>query len=153
MRISDWSSDVCSSDLKAAEAYNRGFTGKDVTVAVIDSGIDVNGSEFAGRLSDKSKSFESQYAPCMTCAPESITFDLDDVQGHGTKVSSIAAGAKDGKGIHGIAYDATILALKIAAPDLNTPGTPINEGGLNAAARSEEHTSERKSVVEGKVCT
>src|SRR3546814_2887352 len=31
-------------------------------------------------------------------------------------------------------YDATILALKIAAPDLNTPGTPINEGGLNAAA-------------------
>src|SRR3546814_1555488 len=70
----------------------------------------------------------------MTCAPESITFDLDDVQGHGTKVSSIAAGAKDGKGIHGIAYDATILALKIAAPDLNTPGTPINEGGLNAAA-------------------
>src|SRR3546814_14498839 len=70
----------------------------------------------------------------MTCAPESITFDLDDVQGHGTKVSSIAAGAKDGKGIHGIAYDATILALKIAAPDLNTPGTPINEGGLNAVA-------------------
>src|SRR3546814_16916870 len=70
----------------------------------------------------------------MTCAPESITFDLDDVQGHGTKVSSIAAGAKDGKGIHGIAYDATILALKIAAPDLNTPGPPINEGGLNAAA-------------------
>src|SRR3546814_950704 len=75
---SDRSGAVISS--KAAEAYNRGFTGKDVTVAVIDSGIDVNGSEFAGRLSDKSKSFESQYAPCMTCAPESITFDLDDVQ-------------------------------------------------------------------------
>src|SRR3546814_4110726 len=88
----------------------------------------------------------------QTCALPIFTFDLDDVQGHGTKVSSIAAGAKDGKGIHGIAYDATILALKIAAPDLNTPGTPINEGGLNAAAiapalRYAVDQGDRKSVV------
>jgi hypothetical protein len=120
---------------KAAEAYARGFTGENVTIAVIDSGIDLAGTEFAGRISDKSKSFESQYAACMTCAPETITFDLDDVQGHGTKVSSIAAGAKDGKGTHGIAYDATILALKIAAPDLNAGGSaPLQEGGLNTGA-------------------
>lgn len=120
---------------KAGEAYARGFTGKDVTIAIIDSGIDTSGTEFDGRISDKSKSFEARYASCMTCAPESVTFDLDDVQGHGTKVASIAAGAKDGKGIHGIAYDATILALKIVAPDLNSPaGGQLQESGLNATA-------------------
>jgi hypothetical protein len=125
-----------ASSAKAAYAYDRGITGAGVTVAVIDSGIDVDNPEFAGRISDKSKSFEAGYVACDTCDPEYVTFDLDDVQGHGTMVTSVAAGGSNGSGMHGVAYDATILALKIAAPDLNTANDPdgIKEGGVNSAA-------------------
>ena len=119
---------------KAQYAYDRGFTGKDVTIAIIDSGIDLNGAEFAGRISQDSKSFESRFARCGHCTGETITYPLQDVQGHGTWVASVAAGAKNDIGSHGVAYDATILALKIAAPWLEdlAPGAVPEEGGPNA---------------------
>lgn len=123
----------------AAYAYDKGITGKGVTIAVIDTGIATGNSEFAGRISPDSKSFDVQIARCMTCAPETVSFDLADVQGHGTETASVAAAAKDGKGVQGVAYEATILALKIAAPDMNgvttTSTAPIKEGdGGNVAA-------------------
>lgn len=115
---------------KAQAAYDRNLTGKGVTIAILDTGIDVANAEFAGRLSADSKSFSTKIARCMTCAPETITFDLQDVNGHGTETASVAAGAKNGAGTHGIAYDATVLALKIAAPDLTgvTADSKIREG-------------------------
>ncbi len=103
---------------KAAYAYDKGITGKGVTIAVIDTGIATSSAEFAGRISPDSKTFESRIARCATCAPETVTFPLDDVQGHGTEVASVALAARNGSGVHGVAYDATLLALKIAAPDL-----------------------------------
>lgn len=120
---------------KANAAYDRKITGAGVTIAVIDSGIDLENAEFAGRISDKSKSFPVGYVLCGTCAPEApVTFELNDVQGHGTIVASVAAGAANGKGSHGIAYDAQIMALKIASPDLDPVTTPLKERGLNASA-------------------
>ncbi|MET3437284.1 S8 family serine peptidase [Sphingomonas sp. 1185] len=111
---------------KAAYAYDKGITGKGVTIAVIDTGIATTGAEFAGRISPDSKTFESRIARCATCAPETVTFPLDDVQGHGTEVASVALAAKNGSGVHGVAYDATLLALKIAAPDLeNVTATSV----------------------------
>lgn len=120
---------------KAQYAYDKGFTGKGVTVAVIDTGIKTDSPEFAGRISSASKSFESSYVTCMTCAPEKITYDLNDKIGHGTAVTAVLAGAKNDSGTHGVAYDSTILALKIVAPNLDTggPGTPP-EGGVNGQA-------------------
>lgn len=103
---------------KAAHAYDRGITGKGVTIAVIDTGIAVNGPEFTGRISPDSKAFENRIARCPTCAPETVTFALDDIQGHGTETASVALAAKNGTGVHGIAPDATPLALKISGPDL-----------------------------------
>ncbi|MFN3674511.1 MAG: S8 family serine peptidase [Sphingomonas pseudosanguinis] len=103
---------------KAAYAYDKGITGKGVTIAVIDTGIATSNAEFAGRISPDSMAFANKIARCATCAPEMVTFPLDDVQGHGTEVASVALAAKNGAGVHGVAYDATLLALKIAAPDL-----------------------------------
>ncbi|MEK9210784.1 S8 family serine peptidase [Sphingomonas sp. 2378] len=111
---------------KAAYAYDKGITGKGVTIAVIDTGIATSSVEFAGRISPDSKAFESRIARCATCAPETVTFPLDDVQGHGTEVASFALAAKNGTGVHGVAYEATLLALKIAAPDLeNVTATSV----------------------------
>ncbi|WP_375243508.1 S8 family serine peptidase [Sphingomonas parapaucimobilis] len=122
---------------KAAYAYDKGITGEGVTVAVIDTGIATTSAEFAGRISPDSKTFESRIARCATCAPETVTFPLDDVQGHGTEVASVALAAKNGAGVHGVAYDATLLALKVVAPDLEgvTATSVIKEGnGANAAS-------------------
>ncbi|MBB4085670.1 S8 family serine peptidase [Sphingomonas carotinifaciens] len=122
---------------KAAFAYDKGITGKGVTIAVIDTGIAASSAEFAGRISPDSRTFKSRIARCATCAPETVTFPLDDVQGHGTEVASVALAAKNGAGVQGVAYDATLLALKVVAPDLKvvTATSVIKEGsGANAAS-------------------
>jgi subtilisin family serine protease len=122
---------------KAQYAYDNGYTGRGVTIAIVDTGIDVGGSEFAGRILADSKALENKYARCMTCAPEFVTFDLKDVVGHGTQTASIAAAARDGKGMQGVAPEANILALKVTSADLSnvTATSPIREGtGINTYA-------------------
>ncbi|MCT8004012.1 S8 family serine peptidase [Sphingomonas sanguinis] len=118
---------------KAAYAYDRGITGKGVTIAIIDSGIARSSPEFAGRISVDSTGFEQRVARCATCPGETVPpFAIDDNDGHGSKVASIAAAARNGSGMQGLAPDATILVLKVTGPDLDgvTAGstTPIREG-------------------------
>jgi subtilisin family serine protease len=104
---------------KASYAYDRGITGKGVTIAVLDTGIDTSGREFAGHISPDSTALDQKIAGCGTCAPETIRSELKDVIGHGTKVAGIAAAARDGSGMQGVAPEATILALKISGPDMS----------------------------------
>ena len=123
--------------MKAAYAYDRGVTGKGVTIAVIDSGIDTSGAEFAGRISADSTSFDQKIARCATCVSETVRYDLKDVQGHGTQTAAIALAARDGRGMQGVAPDATLLALKISGPNLSnvssTSGPVPESEGPNPA--------------------
>ena len=103
----DWSVDIggttyCSYGLGtigADAAYAKGATGAGVVVAVIDTGIDPLHVELDGNLS-----------------PDSIDIvrgdPIADEDGHGTHVSGIIAAEKNGIGNHGVAYDATILAIR-----------------------------------------
>ncbi len=102
-----------------------------MTVTVVDTGLAQASSEFSGRISPDSRSFDSTIARCATCAPETVHFGLEDVDGHGTETAAIALAARDGAGMHGVAPEATLLALKIAAPDLDgvTATSPIRESG------------------------
>ena len=117
---------------KAQYAYDKGFTGKGVTIAIVDTGIDLDGAEFAGRISPDSKSFTASYVRCEYCKPEYVTYPLDDVQGHGTAVAAVAAGAKNDTASHGVAYGSTVLALKIGGPDMEDliPGVTPEESGV-----------------------
>ncbi len=98
---------------RAITAYQAGATGRGVTVGVIDSGIDPNSHEFTGRIHAQSGD--------VTGAGRS----LGDDDGHGTEVTRVIAAAKDDRDVHGLAYNATILALRAdqagscttAAPD------------------------------------
>ncbi|SBT47226.1 Serine protease, subtilisin family [Micromonospora auratinigra] len=85
----------------APAAYAAGLTGKGVTVAVLDTGIDVTHPDLAGRVAD-SRNFSEMP-------------DADDVVGHGTHVASIIAGsgAASGGKYHGVAPDATLLSGKV----------------------------------------
>ena len=92
--------------INAAEAYARGFTGLDVPVAVVDSGIDPNHPKFTGRLAPESRNFWLTDPPGLL----SSTI-LADVNGHGTHVSGTIGASPAGGQMMGVAYESRILSL------------------------------------------
>ncbi len=84
----------------AITVYRTGASGLGVTVGVIDSGIDPNSHEFTGRIHAQSGDVTGAGRP------------LGDDDGHGTEVARVLAAAKDDRDVHGIAFNATILALR-----------------------------------------
>jgi len=98
----------------AATAWNLGWTGAGVTIATVDTGIDVNSPEFAGRISPDSRD--------MFDATSSRGFNATD--DHGTDVAMVAAAARDNSGILGIAWGATIMALRS-----DTPNSCVSDSG------------------------
>lgn len=87
----------------ANKAYQAGFTGEGVLVGIIDSGLDVAHPEFAGRVSSSSLDIEASLNAGMA-VPVS-----GDEEGHGTFVGGILAANRDGSGMHGVAYAATLV--------------------------------------------
>ncbi|MDP3677082.1 MAG: S8 family peptidase [Novosphingobium sp.] len=92
-------------------AWQSGATGRGVTLAIVDTGIDLNNPEFAGRISSAS----ADVAGSRTVAAE---------DGHGTQIALIAAAARNNSGILGIAFDATIQVLRT-----DSPGTCAQSAG------------------------
>lgn len=106
----------------AVPAYQAGATGQGAVAAVIDSGVDANNAEFAGRISAASQDLAG-------------TRGIQDEGGHGTAVSGVLLAAKNDSGIHGVAFNATLLALRT-----DTPGSCVASDGCshsdNAIARA-----------------
>jgi subtilisin family serine protease len=90
----------------APQAWKAGFTGKDVPVAVLDSGLDASHPDFAGAVL-ASKDFSG--SPNGT----------KDVKGHGTHVASTVAGsgAASGGKYRGVAPGAMLLIGKVLGDD------------------------------------
>jgi hypothetical protein len=86
-----------------------------VTIAVIDTGVDADSPEFSGRISPLSKD--------MLGAGRDISGSDD----HGTQVALVAAGGRNNSGILGIAYDATILALR--TDEVGSCGSASSQNG------------------------
>lgn len=98
----------------AIAAYNSGASGAGIKIGVVDSGINPALSEFAGKIDPASRDVAGTRA-------------LADEDGHGTAVADVAAGLKDDLGIHGVAYNATIIALR--ADDPGSCATPKTDTG------------------------
>jgi subtilisin family serine protease len=89
--------------IRAPEAWAIG-RGAGITVAVVDTGIDVNQEDLQGRI-----------AGAASCSNGTCVDDggADD-DGHGTHVAGIvAATAGNGIGIAGVAPDAKVLGIKV----------------------------------------
>lgn len=87
--------------IKAPDAWTRGLTGKDIVIAIIDTGVESTHPFVAGKVLEG-------YNPD---APELGT---EDFQGHGTHVAGIAAGVvHEGRGFTGVAPDALILPIRV----------------------------------------
>lgn len=93
--------------INAAEAYavldknGKEVAGDGVSIAIIDTGVQTDHEEIAANY-DSANSYDFYN-------DDSNPADGD---GHGTNVASIAAGVKDASGIHGVAYESTIMAFK-----------------------------------------
>lgn len=89
--------------INAPKAYAAGFTGKGVRVGIFDSGINLRHPEFAGRVGTESVDIDSSI----------WSGQMNPVVGdrgvYGTFVSGIVAANRDGTGMHGVAYDATLV--------------------------------------------
>ncbi len=141
----NWGNDM----VNAPEVWARGYTGQGVTVAVIDSGVDINHVDLANNIWRNSGEI-----------PDNGIDDdrngyVDDVygwnfggnqnnnnvlpgttapgQGHGTHVAGTIAAANNGIGVTGVAYGARIMALRIG--NVNDEGYFSNPGSLAEAIR------------------
>ena len=113
---------VCQWDMALINASDDGSyayaTGKGVTVGVIDSGVDFNHPDIAPNLDvDRSCSFIFDDTP--TADPAEVANGdcsnkaaVQDLNGHGTHVSSNIAAPINGIGIAGVAPEATLVGLK-----------------------------------------
>ncbi len=107
----------------AQPLYTGGIDGSGVIAAIIDSGIDIDSHEFTGRIDPRSTD---------------ITGDgrgIDDISGHGTRVARVLAAAKDNRDVHGIAFGATLLALRSDTPgSCTSAGDSCDYNSTNIAA-------------------
>ncbi len=113
-----WGNDL----VKAPEVWAGGYTGQNVVVAVLDTGVDYNHSDLANNI----------WTNTGEIAGDGIDNDLngyvDDIRGwdfayndnnpndidsHGTHVAGTIAGLNNGIGITGVAYNAQIMPVKV----------------------------------------
>jgi len=88
----------------AISAYNAGATGKGVKIALIDTGVNPNLADFAGKIDPASADLVANRG-------------VADSEGHGTATAATAAAARNGSGTLGVAFDSTIISLNTANPN------------------------------------
>lgn len=93
--------------INAASLYARGGTGQDVSVALVDSGLNSLLPEFQGRVRDPGFDYVEQKVGTI------------DRIGHGTQMAGILAANKDDQGMHGVAYNAQLIPFRFG--DDNEP--------------------------------
>lgn len=87
----------------AASAWSDGYSGDGVTIAVIDTGIDPDSPEFAGRISSASTDIVGNRG-------------IEGPDDHGNLVALVAAAGRDNTGILGMAWESSILAIRADEP-------------------------------------
>src|SRR5919107_2598551 len=101
--------------VRADAAWQRGITGRGVTVAVLDTGV-ANVPDLAGRLVQVRNDLTGRTEPCKNLSGE---LDCNDRYGHGTFIAGLVAGngASSGGKWKGVAPEASILSVKAAGAD------------------------------------
>lgn len=126
----DFSSQWGMTRIDAPSAWNT-TKGAGVTVAVIDSGIDLSHPEFAGRI-DTANDWDFV---------NNDSTALDD-HGHGTHVAGIVGAAmNNATGVHGVtgvASECTILPIKVIGPSGTCTAAEVAEGIDWAASHGAE---------------
>lgn len=89
--------------IHAEAAYSRGASGKGITVAVLDTGVDTSGPELSGRGAAASID--------LVAGRNQLVGDR-----HGTYVAGIIASNFNNQGTVGVAFESTILSIRADSP-------------------------------------
>ncbi|MEM7701460.1 MAG: S8 family peptidase [Pseudomonadota bacterium] len=98
----------------APTVWEDGFTGAGEIIAVIDSGLDSDSPEFAGRVHPDSADVAGNRG-------------IDPENDHGTNVALVAAAGRNDEGVIGQAFGADVLAIRADLPGtcgVDTPQDP-----------------------------
>ncbi|OLP62533.1 hypothetical protein BJF93_01685 [Xaviernesmea oryzae] len=148
----EYSADWGLAGMNASYAYALGFTGKGVKLGEVDSGIDIDHPEFQGgrihpldikgtyyadgyRYENGGWSFQDGDWHWVSEGPKESSaytagesFDTPGIydghynDAHGTHVGGTIAASRDGKGMHGVAYEADLYVANTAGTDSSLYG-------------------------------
>jgi subtilisin family serine protease len=105
--------------IKAAGAWSRGALGAGATIAIVDTGVDLNHPDLQGKLLPGVDLVTDE-----TCTP-----GAQDLNGHGTHVAGIAAAStNNGIGGAGTAPSAGILPVRVLDSTGSGTGEDISNG-------------------------
>ncbi|HEU0097632.1 MAG TPA: S8 family peptidase [Allosphingosinicella sp.] len=107
----EYKNSAAAARANAISAYDKGATGKAVTAAIIDDSFASTIPAFTGRVHPASGDVVAGRG-------------LDGEHHHGTPVASILGASKDDSGMHGVAFDATLLMLRTDTPGTCTATSP-----------------------------
>lgn len=92
--------------INASSAYARGVSGNGIVVAVLDSGVDIDHPDLVANLTANGYDFIDDDADASPA-------DQGGFRSHGTHVAGTIAAVNDGIGMHGVAYNAKILPIRV----------------------------------------
>ncbi|MGR3762617.1 S8 family peptidase [Rossellomorea sp. NS-SX7] len=92
--------------IQAPSLWKNGYKGNGITVAVLDTGCDVNHPDLKGKV----KGYRN-FTDDDGGAEDNVT----DYSGHGTHVAGTIAANEDGQGVIGVAPLAELLVIKVLA--------------------------------------
>lgn len=85
------------------KSYQRGYTGEGSTIAMLDTGLDTNGFEFINRVTG-GYDFVLDRAGMPASGAQTA---------HGTQVAGVIASNRNDIGMHGVAFDAMLMPLRV----------------------------------------
>jgi subtilisin family serine protease len=113
---------------KSTDVHSRGVTGGGMIVGVVDTGIDCNHPDIAGRLLGGYNAVSGQ-------STANYCWQGDPLEDHGTHVAGTILGAYNTQGVYGVAYQAQLYHARALKGNAATGTASGSSSDIMAAVR------------------